>query len=89
MTLIEKKFAAIEALAKTEIFARQELFIKILRYLVTQEKEGKTPKSTTIALEVLHKSQGLPTAQDSFISCLLYTSPSPRDGATSRMPSSA
>ena len=24
-----------------------------------------------------------------FINCLLYTSPSPRDGATSRMPSSA
>ena len=26
---------------------------------------------------------------DSFISCLLYTSPSPRDGLLSRMPSSA
>ena len=24
-----------------------------------------------------------------YLSCLLYTSPSPRDGATSRMPSSA
>jgi len=73
MTLIEKKFAAIEALAKTELFARQELFIKILRYLVTQEKEGKTPKSTTIALEVLHESQGLPTAQDSFIRSQIFS----------------
>ena len=27
--------------------------------------------------------------QGSFVACLLYTSPSPRDGATSRMPSSA
>ena len=27
--------------------------------------------------------------QEDGISCLLYTSPSPRDGATSRMPSSA
>ena len=26
---------------------------------------------------------------DGFLVCLLYTSPSPRDGATSRMPSSA
>ena len=29
------------------------------------------------------------TAADEFISCLLYTSPSPRDGLLSRMPSSA
>ena len=28
-------------------------------------------------------------AQTCFENCLLYTSPSPRDGATSRMPSSA
>ena len=26
---------------------------------------------------------------NSYLACLLYTSPSPRDGATSRMPSSA
>ena len=29
------------------------------------------------------------TANDGFITCLLYTSPSPRDGLLSRMPSSA
>ena len=29
------------------------------------------------------------TAEDSNVSCLLYTSPSPRDGLLSRMPSSA
>ena len=28
-------------------------------------------------------------AAETYESCLLYTSPSPRDGATSRMPSSA
>ena len=40
-----------------------------------------------------HASERLevPTQQqvDHFLPCLLYTSPSPRDGATSRMPSSA
>ena len=28
-------------------------------------------------------------SKDGYYDCLLYTSPSPRDGATSRMPSSA
>ena len=32
---------------------------------------------------------GKPIAPNSSISCLLYTSPSPRDLSTSRMPSSA
>ena len=36
--------------------------------------------------ERLRLGMGLPLRE---MSCLLYTSPSPRDGATSRMPSSA
>ncbi len=73
MSLIEEKFAAIDALEKTEVFAKQELLIKILRYLVTQEKEGKTPKSTTIALEVLDHSQEIYNAQDSFIRAQIFS----------------
>ena len=34
-------------------------------------------------------SEGLKRGLDVVNTCLLYTSPSPRDGATSRMPSSA
>ena len=33
--------------------------------------------------------EGEQEAHDNYISCLLYTSPSPRDLSTSRMPSSA
>ena len=33
--------------------------------------------------------KGLETGADDYITCLLYTSPSPRDGLLSRMPSSA
>ena len=35
------------------------------------------------------RSLDLTDYMESFISCLLYTSPSPRDGLLSRMPSSA
>ena len=38
--------------------------------------------------EAVEKFKGILTAEGAEI-CLLYTSPSPRDGATSRMPSSA
>ena len=37
----------------------------------------------------LEKVDGKATFQQDLWDCLLYTSPSPRDGATSRMPSSA
>ena len=43
------------------------------------------------ALELLeyYKSECKPYLEQKSKSCLLYTSPSPRDGATARMPSSA
>ena len=37
----------------------------------------------------LMRAQGFVHAQERFYDCLLYTSPSPRDGLLSRMPSSA
>ena len=39
--------------------------------------------------DLLKKSEQLPTDQEQYMFCLLYTSPSPRDGLLSRMPSSA
>ena len=38
---------------------------------------------------ILGVSEGAGKYMTGFKTCLLYTSPSPRDGATSRMPSSA
>ena len=42
-----------------------------------------------IALGVLRQLQGMPTLREQVQTCLLYTSPSPRDRTRSRMPSSA
>ena len=42
-----------------------------------------------LPFEDLHDSGAMPTAQIQTKFCLLYTSPSPRDLSTSRMPSSA
>ena len=48
----------------------------------------KDHKVVTLA-EELDDADALVVWGGEDISCLLYTSPSPRDGATSRMPSSA
>ena len=58
-------------------------------HLVTREQEwiatsdGSFKNNTGAYAWLLHDGQR------TIITCLLYTSPSPRDGATSRMPSSA
>ena len=46
-------------------------------------------KLTTKFQEALGDAQSLALAKDHAYICLLYTSPSPRDLSTSRMPSSA
>ena len=45
---------------------------------------GFTRKNETEEIETMLEEQGI-----NLITCLLYTSPSPRDGLLSRMPSSA
>ena len=47
---------------------------------------GTGSGKTTVARKII---ESLPKGEVALIPCLLYTSPSPRDGATSRMPSSA
>ena len=54
---------------------------------VAQAVLGKLPKPRYADYLPFNDADG--TALDQGIACLLYTSPSPRDGARSRMPSSA
>ena len=66
----------------------QEEKIKKIRtlFITFSEKEKKLIFADSLVqayLEVAHLDSAL------YYICLLYTSPSPRDGATSRMPSSA
>ena len=51
------------------------------------EQSADKIKAELIAL--LHRSFTTPINRDQIHTCLLYTSPSPRDGLLSRMPSSA
>ena len=55
-----------------------------------QKKEGKNPKGGLNAKgRASYKAETGGTLKAPVKSCLLYTSPSPRDGLLSRMPSSA
>ena len=57
-------------------------------YCDAVEQGFSHPEAEVMASEVLY--QGLHFSKyDTLVSCLLYTSPSPRDYAASRMPSSA
>ena len=56
--------------------------------------KGEAAKAVVAAdvrsqLSVLELDLSVPESIDKFASCLLYTSPSPRDATLSRMPSSA
>ena len=64
-----------------------EVFVKKLRYPVPINLKNKINKSSLLDVERRAKYIILRLSND--YSCLLYTSPSPRDLSTSRMPSSA
>ena len=56
----------------------------------TKKKEGAVRgKTTNRIINILLVLGCLTILFPLYMTCLLYTSPSPRDGATSRMPSSA
>ena len=59
---------------------RGAVFTKIIRELTVAAKEGGP---------IVEDNPRLRLAYDKALSCLLYTSPSPRDWMVSRMPSSA
>ena len=54
--------------------------------IVLQDIDDRRLKTSNLVAEKVAKSIG---ANPKIIICLLYTSPSPRDGSISRMPSSA
>ena len=60
----------------------------VLGYNSMQKKDSDTEKDQQIA-SLTTRVEALEKQQDEILSCLLYTSPSPRDVEESRMPSSA
>lgn len=55
---------------------------------IARLESGLTPQEAQIE-DLVFLRKVLNRADIPYLLCLLYTSPSPRDGATSRMPSSA
>ena len=51
--------------------------------------EWPSPNLEDMQKKNFAKALGVPVKWTNFTNCLLYTSPSPRDATTSRMPSSA
>ena len=70
--------AANEAVAASWSGKAAEIFVKFMQEQNTDLASGAASLREIAAV-----------LRDACSSCLLYTSPSPRDGATSRMPSSA
>ena len=52
-------------------------------------KNEGVEKAIAYSLRIFQNNQIVLSKQEQIIACLLYTSPSPRDGLLSRMPSSA
>ena len=75
---IDEIDGAVEALNKSWEAASQEM------YKATQEQQAQGTENDPSA-----KSDNPKSKDGDDISCLLYTSPSPRDGLLARMPSSA
>ena len=64
---------------------------KIVRSIYEMTKTAKTAKQLTAFVEKCESAlkHDLTPANSQYVTCLLYTSPSPRDRQKSRMPSSA
>ena len=65
---------------------------KFMNYLLTDGKKGIAEKILYDAFDIVQdksKKDPIDIFKKALNNCLLYTSPSPRDDATSRMPSSA
>ena len=82
-----KTVASLIILVAMGVFAYTELTSRLVSLETSRE---------LFEADLLKKSEQLPTDQEQYMliedlykTCLLYTSPSPRDGLLSRMPSSA
>ena len=60
----------------------------VMKLSSSQNLKVSAPKGTPLAV-IRYPAYVESSAEDAYYSCLLYTSPSPRDGLLSRMPSSA
>ena len=67
----------------------QDLFLRLVKELAEKENVTEKLKSTDMMLWVQKMNNIRNRATEIVNACLLYTSPSPRDGLLSRMPSSA
>ena len=82
------------ARAITNLLADMNVVDKLFGYKTPQERTRKIAYAMTNPLKPVDVSQNEAPCQEEVITddldvCLLYTSPSPRDGLLSRMPSSA
>ena len=66
----------------------KEIF-KSKGFLIKKEKKIQIEKSEAEKFYKVHETKAFFDDLCTFLSCLLYTSPSPRDRTRSRMPSSA
>ena len=98
--IIEKlaKFENLSGVEMTDVIERivtgRVTEAQIASLLLALKMKGETPEERTAIAQVMRgHAQHIPTeihdAMDNCGTCLLYTSPSPRDLSTSRMPSSA
>jgi len=70
---LNTKINGIQRIEKSELFKKQSILIKILYYLVEAEEKGETPKSTTIALEVLGDERSESVPLDAYIRTQIHT----------------
>ena len=96
---LDKKIEELKSLtAKLDIYkVANSLFHELITFGQTGNRvKLNSPARQSLYLLGVMSSQSICNTEDctdekmnKIYSCLLYTSPSPRDGATSRMPSSA
>ena len=82
---------------EVEMYVVEETRINNVNYLLVTEDEGDEEEAEAYILKDISKEEDeeavyemvVEDSEIDYIGCLLYTSPSPRDNKTSRMPSSA
>ena len=67
----------------------QQAYRIVMQSGIVSEEHTSSDNNKKINLKKVPKPQEIKKYLDEYIICLLYTSPSPRDLSTSRMPSSA